>query len=335
FPACRNVVTKHGTFGYVRLATFNVETDDAFLREFIRIVGRLSPRGLILDVRGNGGGLITAGERMLQLLTPRPIEPSRFHFLNTPRTAQLAAAHTFLRPWKRSIDQSVETGTDFSQGFPLLPMAAYNDIGQQYQGPVVLVTDALCYSTTDIFAAGFQDHGIGTVLGVDAATGAGGANVWEYALIASLAADSVLLPPRLPMDASFRFAVRRVTRVGDNAGLAVEDLGVRPEVVHRRTRKDVLERNVDLINRAAAILSQQPWQKLAVTRTSALSCRVTCTNINTVDAYLDNHPLQSHRVKASAFSLTLPRGARGTRAALRLEAFRNGRLVAATRLAVR
>ncbi len=44
----------------------------------------------------------------------------------------------------------------------------------------------LCYSTTDIFAAGFQDNEIGKVLGVDESTGAGGANVWEYPLICDL-----------------------------------------------------------------------------------------------------------------------------------------------------
>ena len=38
-------------------------------------------------------------------------------------------------------------------------------MGQTYHGPVVLITDALCYSTTDIFAAGFQDHDLGFVLG--------------------------------------------------------------------------------------------------------------------------------------------------------------------------
>jgi hypothetical protein len=159
--------------------------------------------------------------------------------------------------------------------------------------------------------------------------------VWEYPLIASLAADSVVLPPQLPMDASFRFAVRRVTRVGGNAGLPLEDLGVRPDVVHHMTRKDVLEHNVDLINRAAAILRKRPWQRLAVTRASALSCRVTRTNIDEVDAYLGPHPLRSHRVKGSTFTLTLPCGGRGTRATLRLEGFRKGRLVAAARLALR
>jgi C-terminal processing protease CtpA/Prc len=39
--------------------------------------------------------------------------------------------------------------------------------GQKYFGPVILIIDALCYSTTDMFAAGFQDHNIGEVLGAD------------------------------------------------------------------------------------------------------------------------------------------------------------------------
>lgn len=334
FPSCRDVVTTFGTFGYLRVATFNVATDREFVNEFVRLVSLLSPRGLIVDVRGNTGGLIHAGERLLQLLTPRPIEPVRFHFLNSVRTLQLTATHPFIGQWKASIGQAVETGTEFSQGFPLLPIAAYNDIGQTYQGPVVLVTDALCYSTTDIFAAGFQDHRIGTILGTDANTGAGGANVWEYALIADLLHDPAHFPP-LPGDASFRFAVRRVTRVGDNAGVPLEDLGVRPDKRHNLTRKDVLERNVDLINRAAAILRTRPWQRLQVHRASASTFEVECAHIDWVDAYLDDHPLASRRVKTPTFVLTVPRSTRALHAkTLRLEGFRKRQLVAATRVAL-
>jgi C-terminal processing protease CtpA/Prc len=337
FPTCRNITTRAGTFGYLRLATFNVEDDGPFVDEFIRLVTALSPRGLILDVRRNGGGLIPAGERLLQLLTPRRIEPARFHFLNTPRTARLAADHAFLAPWKRSIDQAVETGTDFSQGFGLLAAERCNDIGQKYHGPVVLVTDALCYSTTDIFAAGFQDHAIGTIVGVDHATGAGGANVWEYPLIAALARDPRVLPLTLPREASFRFAVRRVTRVGANAGMPLEDIGVVPDVFHETTRRDLLESNADLIAHAIDVLKTQPTQTLTVERASARACRVTTANLDVVDAYLDVHPLVSHRVHTAHFTLDLPRGTGRAPAprVLRLEGFRKGALVAAARLALR
>ena len=54
-----------------------------------------------------------------------------------------------------------------------------NGIGQVYYGPVVLITDALSYSATDIFAAGFQDNEVGLVLGTSGNTGAGGANFWS------------------------------------------------------------------------------------------------------------------------------------------------------------
>ena len=68
---------------------------------------------------------------------------------------------------------ALQTGSTFSAGFPISPPEDCNAIGQKYFGPVVLVTDALCYSTTDIFAAGFQDHQIGPVLGVDGNTTTG------------------------------------------------------------------------------------------------------------------------------------------------------------------
>ncbi|MCA1680583.1 MAG: hypothetical protein LC777_17345, partial [Actinobacteria bacterium] len=35
---------------------------DAFIAEVVRILGLLPQRGLIVDVRGNGGGIIMAGE---------------------------------------------------------------------------------------------------------------------------------------------------------------------------------------------------------------------------------------------------------------------------------
>jgi Peptidase family S41 len=59
-------------------------------------------------------------------------------------------------------------------------------LGQRYYGPVVLITNARCYSATDTFTAGFADHRIGTILGVGPNTGAGGANVWTHGLLKAL-----------------------------------------------------------------------------------------------------------------------------------------------------
>ena len=72
----RSVTTSSGTFGHVRIFTFSVEDPAAFVNEFIRLITLLPQEGLILDVRGNGGGHIFASEFTLQTLTPRRITPS-------------------------------------------------------------------------------------------------------------------------------------------------------------------------------------------------------------------------------------------------------------------
>ena len=345
FPTCGNVRTSAGLFAYVRIATFNVDDEKAFIDEFIRIISQLSQDGLILDVRGNGGGLISFGERMLQLLTPRAIDPSRFSFLNSTRTQNLTAKYDFIAEWRDSIAQSTETGAEYSQGFPLSPIAAYNDIGQKYQGPVVLVIDALCYSTTDIFAAGFQDHKIGVVLGVDDNTGAGGANVWEYPLIAQLLNDPQGFPVGLPEQASFRFAVRRVTRVGENSGVLLEDLGVKADELHDMTRRDILERNVDLIERAGNILRKGEVQRLTAKSTAPGKVQISYQNLDRIDAYLGDRPLRgslnvkrSKQLKRLSLSLAGKTG-RSHGRKLQFKGFRRNQqgrdeLVAATRLSL-
>ena len=249
----REVDTPSGQFGYVRIRTFRPGPED-FIPELIRILELLPQNGLIIDVRGNGGGTIPSGERMLQLFTPNRVMAERLQFINTDQTLSLSKTHESLRRWQPSIELSLFTGAVYSQGFPIEDPDLTNEIGQKYQGKVVLITDARCYSTTDIFAAGFQDNKIGKILGVDGNTGAGGANVFHHDLLGDLfsGADSPIKP--LPNDASMRVAIRRTIRVGDNAGLPVEDVGVTPDCIHRTTRNDLFCGHVDLINAAAHLI---------------------------------------------------------------------------------
>lgn len=248
--------TDHGDRAYVRIDTFNVEEPEAFVAEFIRILKLLPQNGLILDVRGNGGGNIVAGEMLLQTLSPIPIEPERLHFINTPRMIQLVnGVPQWFAKWAPSMNQALLTGATYSQGLPIEDPAEYNKIGRKYAGKVVLLTDAYCYSTTDIFSAGFQDHGLGPILGNDACTGAGGANVFDWGLMTELfkyiGGDNPFHD--LPRGAGMRVAVRRTTRVRDKAGEPLEDLGVTPDYLHKPTLNDLLEGDCDLLNRAAEL----------------------------------------------------------------------------------
>lgn len=337
----RSVVTASGTFGHLRIFTFSVQDPAAFVAEFVRLVELLPAEGLILDVRGNGGGHIFASEFTLQTMTPRRITPEPVQFSCTPLNLEIARRHKDnpthqidLGAWFPSMDQAVETGAIYSSAFPISPEDGANAIGQRYFGPVVLVTDARCYSATDIFAAGFQDHEIGPVLGVDDSTGAGGANVWTHGLLKALRdlpADPETPYAALPRQADMRVAIRRTLRVGKLAGTPVEDLGVRSDVRHTMTRRDVLENNVDLLDAAGALLAGRPVRRLRLTPTLAadgtLTLQLTTGGLDRVDVYLDGRPRGSSDVSDGESTLTFP----GTGAAttVQVQGFAAGTLVAA------
>ena len=292
----RIVDTPDGSFGYIRIYTFNVESDDQFVAEFIRLAELLPQNGLIIDVRSNGGGLIFASERLLQVLTPHYIKPEPTQFINTPLTYELCRRHSQdfdLSPWVESIRQAVETGATFSQSFPITPEEACNSIGQKYLGAVILITDALCYSATDIFAGGFQDHKIGPILGTNMNTGAGGANVWTHELLLYLMGDSF---KPLPNGAGMRVSIRRTLRIHGHEGMPLEDLGVVPDYKHDMTKDDVLKDNVDLINYAASILKKIPVYSLSANITSSggkITVNASTQNISRVDVFLDGRPQRS------------------------------------------
>ena len=330
----KTVVTPSGTFGYIRIWTFDVSDKDVFVNEVIRIAGLLPQDGLILDVRGNGGGVIVAGERLLQLLTPKPIDPCRLHFLNTQFTLDLCKQNAPLAAWVPSIEQAVETGAAFSFGFPVLPAEEYNDIGQRYVGPVVLVTDALCYSTTDIFSAGFQDHGIGPILGTNGNTGAGGANVWDHDLLSQLQPPGGTIKP-LPKNANFRVAIRRTTRVGARSGVPLEDLGVVPDTIHQMTRRDVVGSNEDLINAAGELLAARPAYALSASakvKRGHLEVTARTAKLTRLDLAVDGRPVASDDVKDGEHTLTATVG-RG-RHVVDLRGYDGDTLAAAAKLRV-
>ncbi len=252
----RRLDTNSGPVDYLGIRSFNFKYHpEVFLKEVARLLKAMPQNGLILDVRDNPGGYIIAAERLLQMFTDRRIEPERFQFINTPSTRQLIHARNDLDVWKRSADLALQIGTPYTQGFPIESPDMANSIGRKYDGPVVLVTNALCYSACDMFAAGFQDNQVGKILGVDGNTGAGGANVWDHELLRQFYPQEIppLLVP-LPGGADMRVSIRRSVRVGENVGLPLEDLGVVPDHIHQKKFEDITEDNKSLYDEAANML---------------------------------------------------------------------------------
>ncbi|WP_433003787.1 S41 family peptidase [Kribbella sp. CA-294648] len=306
----RIVETPSGTFGHLRIFTFHMQDQDinAFLNEVARLLSVLPSEGLVLDVRGNGGGYVIAAEFLLQFFSPHRVTPEPFQFVSTPGTTGLATTVADYQEWKASLQEAVTTGSAYSTAFPLYPIDVVNSVGQLYQGPVVLVTDAQCYSACDIFAAGFQDHQIGPVLGVEANTGAGGANVVTHEELRTEWTDGELKP--LPKGVQMRVALRRCLRVGTRMGQPVEDLGVVPDARHDLTKRDLLEENADLMAAAGALLAQGQPRVLRFTAAAAGTKKrkltITTAAVAGIDVYVNGRPVATTATDDGTTQLTVP-----------------------------
>ncbi len=280
--ALRDPAHPEKRFGYVRIRTFDAQSADAFIEEFGRILDILqeaAPDGLIVDVRSNPGGSIDAAERALGLLTPGNVQPAFFHFLNTRLTQKIAESikksepaitagldQAEWQPWVDDLIDSVFSGGVITAGRTLTKESQLNaDSGQRYQGPVTLITDALSYSATDLFAAGFQDNGTGEIIGVDENTGGGGANRWLHEeLLQKLGQIPGVPLVALPGGAQLGLAIRRSTRAGRSAGTVIEDVGVRRDVPYQATEDDLLHRDRDLLQFACGRLGAKPRHALRI-----------------------------------------------------------------------
>ena len=105
-----------------------------------------------------------------------------------------------------------------------------------------------------------------------------------------------------------RVSIRRTLRVGAEGGTPVEDLGVRP-TRHFMTRDDIMEGNVDLLNRAGELLAALPVRRLDVTVSPAggddLAVEFDVDNIDRVDIYVDDRPRASVDPGGGNASLTV------------------------------
>jgi hypothetical protein len=286
-----------GRYGYLRIRSFTDGSSapgltDRLVEEFRRIltmIDQSAPEGVVLDIRGNPGGDVQAAERMLQMLTPRRIEPARFHLANTPavldilrrvKTAladrdhltpeedsKLTDAHVELGPWFADSDnQPLPEGERLTSGQTLTDPESANEIGQVYQGRLALLVDGLTYSAADIFAGGFQDHGIGLVVGPCGTTGGGGANVWSHEDLLTKLGPSPGLPlARLPRDATMSIAIRRSSRVGPFAGRPVEDVGVHTDAQYVScSLDDLIAGQPGIVSRACQLLAELPLRRVDV-----------------------------------------------------------------------
>jgi hypothetical protein len=331
----RRVTAGGQVFGHLRIRTFvppasGIDGVVGFVREFIRLLGELPQDGLVVDIRGNLGGAIGASELCLQALTARPVEPEPAQFAATMLNLRICRANERMAVWLPSMEQALETGAPYSAAVPFTPQELLAEVPQSYFGPVILVTDARCYSAADIFAAGFQDNAIGLILGVDGNTGAGGGNIWKLAdLLGSLPTAEEFPFRPLPGGADLSLVIRRVLRVGPNAGTPLEDYGVVADKRHDMTRNDIMNDDADLMVTAAGLLGKGVPRRFDVALSEAggeLTATFEVLGIDRADVIVDGRPRLTVDLGGNPGPASVP-GA-GTPEMVRIVGYDRGVLVA-------
>jgi hypothetical protein len=328
FEACGRTAAGR-TFGHLRIRSFLTRDVNGFVNEFMRLLAELPPDGLVLDIRGNGGGSIQAAELSLQALTGRVVQPEPAQFAATMLNLRICREIERLSPWLPSLEQAMECGSPHSAAIPFTPDEWLDLVPQTYCGPIVLVTDARCYSAADIFSAGFQDNRIGQVLGIDGNTGAGGGNIWAMSdLLESLPAGGTEFRP-MAGGAELSVVIRRMLRVGGNAGTPLEDYGVVPDQHHAQTRADIMNDDADLMAAAAALLAQGRARRFDVTLSAEgeeVTARFDVLGVDRADVVVDGRPRVTVDLGASPAPVTVPETGRARQ--VRVAGYDAGELVA-------
>ena len=99
-----------------------------------------------------------------------------------------------------------------------------------------------------------MDHGIGPLVSVGQATGAGGANVWTSAQLRDALSATDHQQQRMPAGTGFTLAFRRAIRSGSGDGIPIEDLGI-PGIPYEMTKDDLMRSNKDLLDFCTSLLT--------------------------------------------------------------------------------
>lgn len=274
-------------YGHLRIFTFNHPSPAKFVSEIREILETAPAAGLVIDIRGNPGGSMIAAEALLPLFSPVPVEGQGLQFINSAAAIALARKVDSSARFELSLGQAEATAAPFITS-PFLEWPRRSSRSWQsdqvYQGPVVVIVDANSYSAAEVFAAGMKDNDLATIVGVDAQTGGGGANVWEADLIRRRCGQPELLR-KLAHGAGFDVALRRTTRVGDLAGLPVEDMGVVVAKADQRpfTAEDVLADNGDLFT--CAVEKLPTATPFVTVEEQAGTCMMSFSGLDRIDVY--------------------------------------------------
>ncbi len=139
------------------LPTFDVDEDPGAYRDAVDAIfatlRRDRAKALIIDVRGNTGGQSEAGAQVIRYLIDHPVNQV------SHARERLNEDNNGLLGYRGAIGGMREM--DLSRDGLVEPAPA----GLRFQGPVVLLVDAMTYSAAILFATTLQDHDLALLIG--------------------------------------------------------------------------------------------------------------------------------------------------------------------------
>lgn len=259
---------ENGTFGVIKLSSFSPEKLN-ILEAKVMIANLMSVQmstfdGIIFDLRNNGGGKISYGQSLAELVSAKSIDVLKFQLLNTPATRHYFSVAEPSSPFTKELIQANTTNLPMTAAIPLSNADQIFKKGQAFFKPVAIFTNANCYSTCDMMSALFQDHGLAEIWAEDAQTGAGGANNWDYNdLISYLPKDKLGPFQKLPFNINIGFAFRQTVRTGLNAGVLLEDEGVKADHILETSVEDVVTNGLSQFAKISQSLASKKGDYLA------------------------------------------------------------------------
>lgn len=225
----------------LRVRAFGGEDFPARLDSAFRTLRERRTPGLVLDLRGNGGGVDEYGALLISHFLAEP-----FRYFDRIRVATVAPSFA---TWKASTFEDLRAGTapDPAGGFLVAP-SLHPGVGEQraatepYRGRLVVLIDGGSFSTTADVAAQLRSRGRATFVGEETGGGYDGNTSGLNALV-------VLPHSRLRtkvMMYGYWNAVRPAAQPGR---------GTIPEHVVPRPVADLLEGNDRALARALALLA--------------------------------------------------------------------------------
>jgi len=247
-----------GKFGYIRLASFVPENGvDFAVQEVRRIVFEEfdGTRGMIFDVRDNGGGFGQLSDELPQLFGRNDAVTAQDRLINTEENLRIFTESVFGAVFPAGLEALNDVaGTDatHTEVFSLFDAPGANTFGQVYNGPVAVLANSNSYSASDYFSCHMQDSGAGFVFGEEPRTGAGGANVFEHSLLAQFV-PTVFTP--LPATHRTRTSFGQAVRTGVNEGEFIEDFGCEADLLVSPRLSDLLDGGENQIIRITSALT--------------------------------------------------------------------------------